>query len=163
MPTYTVHAPPARNGVVADPQRFEFVRDGFHFWAFLIAPLWLLYRRLWLTLLGYAVLVGLIEVGFHLLKLPEGARLVIDLLIGLLVGLEAATLRRWTYGRRKWTTAGIVTAANQEEAEYRFFTQWAERGDEQSMQPAAPPPPSTLARPADTEVLGLFPQPGGRS
>ena len=30
-----------------------FVRDGFHFWAFLLAPLWLLVHRLWLALLGY--------------------------------------------------------------------------------------------------------------
>ena len=33
-----------------DPERFVFVRDGFHFWAFLLAPLWLLWHRLWLVL-----------------------------------------------------------------------------------------------------------------
>ena len=30
-----------------------FVRDGFHFWAFLLAPLWLLLHRLWLALVIY--------------------------------------------------------------------------------------------------------------
>ena len=51
MPTYTVHAPPPTPGRTArDPERFVFVRDGFHFWAFLLAPLWLLAQRLWLVL-----------------------------------------------------------------------------------------------------------------
>ena len=45
MPTYTVHEPPPRKGQSADPERFLFVRDGFHFWAFLLAPFWLLARR----------------------------------------------------------------------------------------------------------------------
>ena len=43
MPTYTVHEPPPRKRRSrADPERFVFVRDGFYFWAFLLAPLWLL-------------------------------------------------------------------------------------------------------------------------
>ena len=51
MPTYTVHEPPPRkNESVAAPERFVFVRDGFYFWAFVLAPLWLLVRRLWLAL-----------------------------------------------------------------------------------------------------------------
>ena len=53
MPTYTIHAPPPKAGVTeSDPERFLFVRDGFYFWAFLLAPLWLLLHRLWLVLLG---------------------------------------------------------------------------------------------------------------
>ena len=43
MPTYTVHQPPPRKGEAASaPERFVFVRDGFHFWAFLLGPLWML-------------------------------------------------------------------------------------------------------------------------
>ena len=51
MPTYTVHQPPPRQGEAARaPERFVFVRDGFHFWAFVLAPFWLLRYRLWLAL-----------------------------------------------------------------------------------------------------------------
>ena len=54
MPTFTVHAPPPKIGdSAADPERFVFVRDGFYFWAFVLAPLWLLLHRLWLVLAGY--------------------------------------------------------------------------------------------------------------
>jgi hypothetical protein len=159
MPTYTVHAPPSRNGSAADPQRFAFVRDGFHFWAFLLTPLWLIYRRLWLVLIGYLLLIAATEGAFYLLKLPEGTRFIIDVLIGALIGLEASTLRRWTYGRRKWTTLGVVSADSEEAAERRFFRQWAARAD------APPPPvvtPTPVPRTASTDIIGLFPEPGAR-
>ena len=59
MTVYTVHEPPPREGEADDrPDRFVFVRDGFYFWAFLLGPLWMLWRRLWLVLLLYVVLHG---------------------------------------------------------------------------------------------------------
>jgi hypothetical protein len=165
MPTYTVHAPPLRNGSAADPQRFEFVRDGFHFWAFLLAPVWLLAKRLWLVLIGYLLLIAALEVGFYLLKLPEGGQFLIELLIGVLVGLEASTLQRWTYARRKWATLGLVNGDSQEEAERRFFAQWVERAGDEPValaRPVAPPPVMPQQRAREDDIIGLFPQPGGR-
>ena len=61
MAVYTVHD---RRRAKSDddasriPQRFAFVRDGFHFWAFLLAPFWMLRHRLWLELIVYLLLVG---------------------------------------------------------------------------------------------------------
>ena len=54
MPVFTVHAPvdAVRR---ADSDRFVFVRDGFHFWAFLFGPLWFIWHRLWLALAPKAV------------------------------------------------------------------------------------------------------------
>lgn len=161
MPTYTVHAPPPRNGSAADPQRFEFVRDGFHFWAFLIAPVWLLYRRLWLAFLGYVVVTVVIELGYRFLKLPQGSQMAIEFLTMMLVGLEASTLQRWTYARNKWSTLAIINADDEESAERRFFLQWVERGAEPAPVPPVAPPPAPRA--SDNEIIGLFPQPGGRS
>ena len=168
MPTYTVHAPPSRNGSPVNPQRFEFVRDGFHFWAFLLAPVWLLAKRLWVVFFGYALLIAAIEVSFYFLDLPDGSQFAIEFLIGVLVGLEAGTLQRWTYARRKWATLGLVTGDNEEEAERRFFARWVERaGDEPVVapsRPVVPPPPMTAAPRRDNhDIIGLFPQPGGRS
>ena len=57
MPTYTVHAPPPRKGEAATkPERFVFVRDGFYFWAFVLAPFWLLVHRLWLALFSLSLI-----------------------------------------------------------------------------------------------------------
>ena len=42
-----------------------FVRDGFHVWAMVFGPLWLIAKRLWLALLGWIVVVIGIEVGLR--------------------------------------------------------------------------------------------------
>ena len=51
-------APRQRRDTLAHTARFVFVRDGFHFWAFLLAPLWMLRHRLWLEFIAYLLIVG---------------------------------------------------------------------------------------------------------
>jgi len=156
MSTYTVHAPPPRPGEsAADPARFKFVRDGFYFWGFLLAPLWLLVHRLWLALLGYLVLTGAIGAALYALGISGSVGWAVGLLITLLVGFEAATLWRWTLTRRGWTMLGFTVGDDLETAEQRFFAAWAQR------RPAAPPP-ATAAPSAhmSPDVIGLFPEPG---
>ena len=160
MSTYTVHAPPQREGSAADPQRFAFVRDGFQFWAFLITPVWLLYRRLWLVFVLYVVLIAAMQGAYYALSLPEGSRILIGLLLAILIGFEAGSLRRWTYARRRWATIGVVSARNLEEAERRFFSRWVE---EDATAPRAPIVATIAASRASGDVIGLFPEPGGRA
>src|SRR6266700_4404334 len=56
MPVYTVHAPVANGADLAATDKFAFVRDGFHFWAFAVSVIWLAWHRLWLALIGWIVL-----------------------------------------------------------------------------------------------------------
>src|SRR5260221_4705881 len=97
MAGYTVHEPPPKRFEQAsDPERFAFVRDGFSFSSFVFGPLWMLWHRMWLVLLGYiGVTVGL-ELMFSLLGTTAAPRLVAGFLLAILVGMEAATLRRFT-------------------------------------------------------------------
>jgi Protein of unknown function (DUF2628) len=162
MSTFTVHAPPLRNAESADPERFVFVRDGFYFWAFLLAPLWLFLHRLWLALAGYVALYMLIGVISYFAGVPHAAGYVISLLIGLLVGFEAATLWRWTLARRGWKLLGFATGDDVESAEQRFYSAWAARKPEA---PPAPPPakfaaPIWRGQPSPSDVIGLFPEAG---
>ena len=167
MPTYTVHAPPPKVGESAsDPQRFLFVRDGFHVWAFLLAPLWLLLHRLWLVLLGYVIANALLGGVFFLAAAPAWIKFLGSLLIALLVGFEAATLWRWTLTRRSWQTLGFVVGDDEESAERRFFGEWEKRG-RVALPPSPPAEPkySTPVRrgpPSGSDVIGLFPEPGGQ-
>jgi hypothetical protein len=163
MPTYTVHAPPLRKGESApDPERFRFVRDGFHFWAFLLAPFWLLLHRLWLVLLLYALVNGVVSVGLVLLSASAMVKFLANLLIALLVGFEAGTLERWTLMRRRWTTLGFVVGEDRETAEHRFFAEWVKRVSEPPPLPPSPPPTVLPVRmPTGPDVIGLFPEPGG--
>ena len=128
MPTFTVHEPPPRkNESVASPERFVFVRDGFHFWAFLLPPLWFLFRRLWVALILYLIVSVALEFGMSWAKVPSGWRIVVELMLGIVIGLEAATIQRWTLARRKWKTLGFVVAEDAELAERRFLGAWTPR------------------------------------
>ena len=94
MPTFTVHAPPPRKGEAASaPERFVFVRDGFHFWAFLLTPFWLLWRRLWLAFALYVLASVLLAIALRLVGAGSTVQFLAGLLVALLFGFEAATLR----------------------------------------------------------------------
>jgi hypothetical protein len=165
MSVYTVHKPPLRAGAAAaDVERFAFVRDGFSWWAFLFAPLWMLRHRMWLALIGYLVVAGAIEVPVKLSGGPTFTASVIGLLLGLLVGLEAGTLRRFTLNRRGWKNLGVVSGDDLEDAERRFFDTWLQRTNSPSGAPRTPTPPgASMQRPPRApEVIGLFPEPGAR-
>ena len=113
MRIYTVHAPRTSDmNARAAGDRAVFVRDGFHVWAFVFGPFWLLYHRLWWALLGYvAVMVG-VSVSLGVLRVSGGVSLCVLLLIALLIGLEAASLRRWTLSRGKWRQLDVVAGTN---------------------------------------------------
>ena len=163
MTVYTVHEPPRRSGEVsADPERFEFVRDGFYFWAFLLGPFWMLWRRLWLVLLLYLIVWGVLEIVLWTAKAGSSGHFFVALVLALLVGLEASTLRRWTLTRNGWKNVGVVVGDDAESAERRFFSAWNERP--QTAATAAPKPQgfTNYGPKPESGVIGLFPEPGGR-
>ncbi len=166
MSVYTVHQPPAWSaGRSPDAERFVFVRDGFSFWAFLLAPLWMLWHRMWLVLAGYIVVVAALEAPMVVFGLSRAAISVVGLFIALLVGLEASTLRRLSLRRCGWSNVGIVSGDDLEDAERRFFEAWLRRSSTPSAAAGPPPlpgvaPPSPPRAPQPPEVIGLFPQPG---
>jgi hypothetical protein len=172
MPVYTVHAPTADNAGVAATDRFAFVRDGFHFWAALLGPLWLAWHRLWLALIGWIVVMIAIDVGMARLGAGGGAIFFTNALIALLMGFEASSIRRWTLSRRNWRQLDIVVADNAESAERRFFDRWTAKqrllNDQSAVDRGAPPPTRDIpgqpfSRPPPlprNEIIGLFPEPG---
>jgi hypothetical protein len=172
MPIYTVHAPTADNAGIAATDRFAFVRDGFHFWAALLGPLWLAWHRLWLALIGWIVVMIAIDVGMARLGAGGTAIFLTNVLIALLMGFEASSIRRWTLSRRNWRQLDIVVADNQESAERRFFDRWTAKqrviNDQSAVDRGAPPPTRDIpgqpfSRPPPlprNEIIGLFPEPG---
>jgi len=163
MAVYTVHAPASYGSDVrTTSDQLVFVRDGFYFWAFVAAILWLLWHRLWLALLGYIAISVIAQIGLWWLGAGSGTRFVVMAAIALLVGLEAGSLRRWKLSGKKWRQLDIVVADNEEAAERRFFERW------NSMNPrdngrgtAALPPPLPRASLSQQDgVIGLFPEPG---
>ena len=174
MPVYTVHAPMADGADLAATDKFTFVRDGFHFWAALFGPLWLLAHRLWLALIGWIIAVIALELVLRRAGAGTTALLFTDLVVALLMGFEAASLKRWTLSRNRWRQLDVVVADDEESAERRFFDRWAMKqhgivNDQQSVDRGAPPPTRDVAgvpfsRPPQlpgSGIIGLFPEPGG--
>ncbi|HXZ22721.1 MAG TPA: DUF2628 domain-containing protein [Pseudolabrys sp.] len=166
MPTYTIHAPPPKTATPAsDPERFIFVRDGFYFWAFALGPVWFLLHRLWLAFVFYIVGYGLIGVGLALVRASTSVQIVVGLLIAVLIGFEAPSIWRWTLTRRGWSTLGFLVAEDAEVAERRFFAQWVQRITPVVSSASTEPKYSAPVRrgpPSGSDVIGLFPEPGGQ-
>jgi hypothetical protein len=165
MSVFTVHEPPPRTAAArSDPERFVFVRDGFDVWAFLLAPLWMLWHRLWLVLLSYVAISLVVDAALVMLGASFTIVVVAGIVIAVLVGLEASTLFRFTLRRRGWKNVGIVSGDNQEDAERRFFDAWMRDASSRPKPPSAVVPPRLpQAAPAGASgVIGLFPEPGAQ-
>jgi hypothetical protein len=164
MSVYTVHEPPLRvTGASPDPERLVFVRDGFYFWAFLVTALWMLWHRLWLVLLIYVVVAVGLDFAMYYAGVPSAGVAVVELLIAVLVGVEAGTLRRFTLARRGWNNVGVVSGDDVEDAERRFFDTWVRSAAGKRVPPSAvsPGPPPPLPRTQQSpDIIGLFPEPG---
>ena len=161
MPAFAVFEPPARagRGGAHHTDRFVFLRERFSWAAFLFGALWMIWRRLWLVLIIYLIVLGLIELGLQRLGIASQVRFAVYFLVALLVGFEAASMRRWTLLRRGWRDRGIVIADDLEMAERRFFDAWST--DRAMPPPPPPPPPYAPASSSGAGVIGLFPEPGG--
>ena len=94
MPVYTVHAPSPNGADLRATDNFVFVRDGFHFWAMIFGPFWLLWHRLWLALLGWVILFAAFQAGLASLGVGRSSIFFADIIVALLMGVEASSLRR---------------------------------------------------------------------
>jgi hypothetical protein len=134
---------------------------------------WLAWHRLWLALIGWIVLMIVVDVALVRLGVGALAIFLVDALLALLLGFEATSLERWTLSRRSWRQLDIVVAEDEEAAERRFFDRWTAKqrvlsNDQPAVDRGAPPPTrdvpgQAFSRPPPLprdEIIGLFPEPG---
>ncbi|MHC2088096.1 DUF2628 domain-containing protein [Methylobacterium sp. CM6244] len=155
MRTYTIHLPSdAVAGESHGLDRAVMVPDGFSLQAFVFGPLWFFFHRLWLA--GLGVLSLLVAAGFagRFLGLGTFAGFLITILLLLLVGMEASSLRRWTYARRGRPDRDAVVAHSAEEAEMKAVNRWLTAPP--VVRPGPSAYPAASARPVDT-AIGMFP------
>jgi hypothetical protein len=139
-----------------------YIRDGFHFLAFLVPPLWLVWHRLWIeALIAFAAMALLGALG-SVSGFGEAAPLL-SLLVSIYIGLEASALRIAALRRRGWSEWGVVDAANRDEAELKHVHGFGTESVELAISPLpAPMPHSASPRTATGPALGLFSYPDGR-
>lgn len=155
--TYTLHLPSgAIQGEPAALDRAVVVADGFSWPAFAFSVLWFLWHRLWLAAVLVALLLAGLAIGGRLFGLHPLAGLAMSLLAGVLIGLEASSLRRWTYAMQGRSVRDAVVALSRDEAETKLFARWLDPSALRAIVPT-----SSLRRQDD--VIGLFPlSEGGR-
>ncbi|HEY8065314.1 MAG TPA: DUF2628 domain-containing protein [Methylosinus sp.] len=154
MAVYTVHIPPAAPGEAPSPERIVFLRDGFSTPAFLLGPLWLLWRRAWLPAVLWTAALALILGGGAAFALDAEAASVLQLALGLLLGLEGPRLVAWSLERKGYTESAVMVADSIDEAEDVFFANWRPSGVLSTT--AVPPRGGRAARPV---IGGLFEEP----
>ena len=164
MPTFAVLEPPGhQHTAIEHADRFVFLHERFSPGAFLFAPLWIIWKRLWLVLILYLVGVGLIGYGLRIFGIGWLSVALVFGLLHLLVGLEATALLRWTRVRHGWRECGVVIADDLDMAERRFFD------SRNTLRPAAKPIsmlapgqlPAAQVGSSQPDIIGLFPEPGG--
>lgn len=151
MASYIVMEPPQPAGA----GEARIFRDGFAVLAFLFAPLWLAWHRLWIeALLVFALQLLLGALGERFDILPAASAL--SLLLSFYVGLEAPALRAAGMRRRGFSDWGVVDADSLRDAELRY----AEAvGASEPVTPSARPSSPVVqgqAGPGAAPALGLL-------
>ena len=157
MRYYSVHAPPEEPTA---PERFRFVKDGFSWPALFVPILWILWHRLWLTLVWYVVFVLVVAWAGRLVN--DDVAFVVAVLGSVLFALEANNIRRLSLESRGWNEIGSSFGQNLDEAEARFFATGPDRPETVDRRAAierAAYAPERRPEAADEPILGLFPEP----
>lgn len=159
LKTFVVYEP--ENMRAADnAERAIFVREKFSWTAFFLAPLWLLFNRLWLAFVIFCAAEILIVCAFYLLGIGGIPWFTALLLPPLVVAFEGAQLKRFRLQRKEYRETDVVIANDLESAERRYFER---RKSAPLPRPKSAPPAKPASLPktprAENSVLGLFPSP----
>lgn len=170
MTTYTIHHPAQTAAeILHRSDDVEFVKDGFCWPALFVPFIWLIYRRLWIAMLGYVALVILVSAVGAVLSLSENVTTLIGASVNILMGFEANNLRRWTLRRHAYRDVGVAIAKSQTDAEMRYFQDLIDMPAQ--VEPVVPTPSEPDRMPVrvanvfggQDEPVGLFPAPGSRA
>ncbi|MBX9930948.1 MAG: DUF2628 domain-containing protein [Methylobacterium sp.] len=155
MRTYTLHLPDASlAGETQAIERAHVVPDGFSWTAFAYGPFWFLYHRLWIAAILVGLLVAATIVVGKLINLTPPAGFGVALLVQALIGLEASSLRRWTYARGGRPVRDAFVAGSAAEAEIKAVSRWLDPA--RAPRPPASPFPAGASRSSEG-VIGMFP------
>lgn len=101
--------------------RVEIVPEGFSFFALIFNVFWLVYKRLWLALGGYVVLILAIGYAAEYFQLPQASVVVVQLLLQVLLGFSGYDLVRLKLSGKGYKFTGVVVAETSLNAERRYY------------------------------------------
>ena len=124
MVTYIVHEPPnASANHLESAEQLVFTKDAFTWVAALLPAIWLLWKRMWIELVIFMMVAGLIVWAFTAAGAPDLGNAIL-LIVQIVFGFEAGELYGASLERRGWRLAGTVSGRNREDCERRFLEVW---------------------------------------
>ena len=141
MVVFTVFEPPSPTGDrIARAERLALVKDGFHWWAALAPPFWLLAKGLWVEFGAFIAAAGALAWALEAVGANADMISLAFLIVQVVFGFEASTIHSLALRWRGWRELGTVTGRDQLECERRFFEQWAASAPQVDPNPQADPP-----------------------
>ncbi|HWG05061.1 MAG TPA: DUF2628 domain-containing protein [Beijerinckiaceae bacterium] len=157
MTIFTVHVPhdPVDARQAAD--RTRIVPDVFSWGAFLLGPIWLLWNRLWLALIGWVVIAAAVGGLGAAGRLPTIAEFGCWLLLQWALGVEGNGFLAAALRRRGLALTAVLAARDAHTAEAAFFNRMLAA----STAAASAAKPASAAATGRDEFVGLSPDAGG--
>jgi hypothetical protein len=152
--------PPGAGGLREEVEQARLLPETFTFSALVFGGLWLLFKRLWLAFILYALVWGGLvylqrQIGFSFF-----AVMLSHTALAVFLGFEGQNLIARKLMRKGWRLVDVVEAPDLSSAERRFFERALPAGAPPRIVETAPAP----ARFAESSgpVIGLFPEANGR-
>ncbi len=119
MRIYTVHIDPLS---VADDRDAVFLREGFSWPAAIFSVFWAVYHGLWDWALILLAAGLALSAAVALSGLDRWGAVAVEAGFAALIGASSNDWWRWALARRGYRMAGIVSGADQSDAEQRYFS-----------------------------------------
>ncbi|HEY7747732.1 MAG TPA: DUF2628 domain-containing protein [Aestuariivirgaceae bacterium] len=102
-------------------EKTVFVKEGFSWPAFLVPVIWLIVKRLWLSLAVYILALVALYAAARAGELGASSLAMMTFALNLILGFEANLMYRRALMRRGFTEEVPVFAADIEEAALKYF------------------------------------------
>jgi Protein of unknown function (DUF2628) len=155
MAIYNVLIPGMGTDSADTADRATFIRQGFCWPAFLLGPVWLMWRGLWraLAIWCLAAVAASLSISHGLLQASAGTWLY--LLGAVFLGLQGKAIRAAAMERRGFRLVDVVSGSDLTTAESGFFSRCFT--GEAAITPASQ---RSNAAAGEGHVIGLFPEAG---
>jgi len=115
MKTYLAYASEA------NPEKFEMVKEGFSFNAFIFGMLWCVYNKLWLpaiSLLAFNIILGVIIEDGAISEISGGVAQIASLVV---IGITASQFMATSLHNRGYNLTDAIIARNADEAKLKYI------------------------------------------